>query len=217
MEDSQDGGLIESWGVGKGNLIHGNYLHHCGIHFSFGFGIYLDDASDDFTVTNNILEGLYSTGKGTLWMLIFSKGVGNRIQGNMLISNPDAIAAFGTQEMAGEENKDIVIERNIIYNSGCLYYFVNWRADRFAAADRNLYWRNGRPCIVAGQLPLQPSGVDPLGRNEYDWAQWLTLLDGKFDSLSIIADPLFEKAEDGDYRLKPNSPANELGWSEIDL
>src|SRR5690606_15348632 len=62
MTDSQDGGLIEVWGVGRGNIIHGNYLHNSGIHFSFGFGIYLDDAADDFTVTNNVISNLYSTG-----------------------------------------------------------------------------------------------------------------------------------------------------------
>ncbi|MDQ0914415.1 right-handed parallel beta-helix repeat-containing protein [Paenibacillus sp. V4I5] len=216
MTDSQDGGLLESWGVGTGNVIHSNHLHHSGIHFSYGFGIYLDDASDYFTVTNNVLSHLYSTGEGKLWMLIFSKGIGNRIQGNLLVSNPHAIAAIGTQEMAGEENKEIVVDGNIVYNSGYLYYFVNWRKDKFAAADRNLYWKDEGPCKVAGKLPLDPCGQDRLGRSEYDWEAWRSLLNGKFDGHTLITDPLFIHAAEGDYRLQPNSPAYRLGWVNID-
>ncbi|NIK77608.1 hypothetical protein FHS15_002744 [Paenibacillus castaneae] len=217
MTDSQDGGLIEAWGVGRGNVIHGNDLHDSGIHFSFGFGIYLDDAADDFTVTSNIIRNLYSTGEGELWMLIFSKGIGNRIKNNLLVSNPHAIAAIGSQEMADEENKHIDIACNIIYNSGYLYYFVNYSDERFSAADSNLYWRNGEPCKVAGQLPLTSNVEDPLDRREYDWEQWRMLLNGKYDGKTLHADPLFFHAEDGDYRLQPESPAYRLGWIDIEF
>lgn len=216
MEDSQDGGMIEAWGTGRGNRIHGNRLHHSGIHFSFGFGIYLDDAADDFTVTNNVLDHLYQTGDGKLWMLIFAKGIGNRIRNNLLVANPDAIAAIGTQEMVGEENKEIVVERNIVVNSGMMYYFINWRPDRFRAADCNLYWRGGASPVVGGELPLAPSGEDPLGRHIYDWESWKSLAGGKFDSRSCVADPLFMDEAGEDYRLKPESPAYLLGWQEIE-
>lgn len=217
MTDSQDGGLIEAWGVGRGNIIHSNYLHDSGIHFSFGFGIYLDDAADDFTVTNNVISNLYSTGKGKLWMLIFSKGIGNRIKNNLLVSNPDAISAIGSQEMADEENKQIDIACNIIYNSGYLYYFVNYSNERFTAADRNLYWNKSKPCKIAGYLPLLSSGNDSLGRNEYDWEQWRSLSQGIYDGETVQADPSFLLAEEADYRLRPESPAYQLGWSDIEF
>jgi hypothetical protein len=218
MIDSQDGGMIESWGVGTHNTIHRNRLHHSGIHFSFGFGIYLDDASDYFTITQNILTGLYSTGEGKLWMLIFSKGIGNRIQGNLLVGNPDAIAAIGTQEMAGEDNKDVTVLGNVICNSGFLYYFVNWRDDKFAEADRNLYWKEEAQgvCKVAGELPLSSAQADLLGRHEYDWQAWRSLLGGKFDASTLIADPLVMRSDDGYFRLHPTSPAYTLGWEDID-
>ncbi|WNR42640.1 right-handed parallel beta-helix repeat-containing protein [Paenibacillus roseipurpureus] len=218
MMDSQDGGMIESWGVGAHNTIHGNRLHDSGIHFSFGFGIYLDDASDYFTVTQNVLTRLYSTGDGKLWMLIFSKGIGNLIQGNLLVDNPDAISAIGTQEMAGEENKDVTVKGNIIYNSGYLYYFVNWRDDKFAEADYNLYWQvqDQGMCHVAGQLPLPSAQADLLGRYVYNLQAWQTLLGGKFDAHTRIADPLFIQSGDGKMRLHPNSPAYTLGWVDID-
>lgn len=216
MEDSQDGGLIESWGAGRGNVIHGNRLHHSGIHFSFGFGIYLDDASDDFTVTHNVLDHLYQTGEGKLWMLIFSKGIGNRIRNNLLVANPDAVSAVGTQEMADEENKGVLVERNIIVDSGMIYYFVNWRPDRFEAADCNLYWRGGTLPSVGGELPLPPAAGDLLGRHVYDWDSWKSLSGGKFDGGSCVADPVFVDEAGGDYRLKPESPAYMLGWNDIE-
>jgi hypothetical protein len=217
MIDSQDGGMIESWGVGTHNAIHGNRLHRSGIHFSFGFGIYLDDASDYFTVTQNVLSHLYSTGEGKLWMLIFSKGIGNRIEGNLLVDNPDAIAAIGTQEMAGEDNKDVHVQGNIIVNSGYLYYFVNWREDKFASADYNLYWREQGDCLVAGELPLEPSGPDELDRHTYNWLAWRSLLGGKFDAHTLIANPKLTASADGDYQLHPESPAYQIGWVDIDI
>ncbi|WP_158602330.1 right-handed parallel beta-helix repeat-containing protein [Cohnella endophytica] len=219
MTDSQDGGMIEAWGPGKGNVIHGNHLHHSGIHFSFGFGIYLDDASDDFTVTSNVLNDLYSTGQGKLWMLIFSKGIGNRIYNNLLANNPRAISAFGTQEMVGEANRDVDIASNLVYDSGqYVYYFVNWDKTRFKAADGNLYWRNGAACLVAGEIAqLKPRGPDRLERNEYDWEEWRSLVNGKYDGNTIIADPLFLDEEARDYRLRPDSPAYRIGWQEIEF
>ncbi|QGQ93900.1 right-handed parallel beta-helix repeat-containing protein [Paenibacillus psychroresistens] len=217
MTDSQDGGLIEAWGVGRGNIIHSNFLHDSGIHFSFGFGIYLDDAADDFTVTNNVITRLYSTGEGKLWMLIFSKGIGNRIKNNLLVSNPQAISAIGSQEMADEENKHIQIDCNIIYNSGYLYYFVNYSDERFTAADRNMYWRDGEPCLVAGCLPLPSSVEDVLERNEYDLAQWRTLSNGKYDGETLLVEPLFVQTEAANYRLLPHSPAYGLGWTDIEF
>lgn len=217
MTDSQDGGLIEAWGAGRGNILHSNYLHDSGIHFSFGFGIYLDDAADDFTVTNNVISSLYSTGQGKLWMLIFSKGIGNRIKNNLLVSNPDAISAIGSQEMAGEENKLIDIACNIVYNSGYLYYFVNYSDERFAAADRNLYWNNGKPCEIAGCLPLFSNQKDALGREEYAWEQWRTLAQGKYDGETVIGEPHFMLPEEADYRLRSGSPAYRLGWTDIEF
>jgi len=217
MTDSQDGGLIESWGIGKGNRIHGNRLHHSGIHFSFGFGIYLDDASDDVEVTHNVLDHLYSTGAGKLWMAIFSKGIGNVITNNLIVDNPDAVCAIGTQEMVGESNRDITVETNIIADSGQLYCFVNWSPERFLAADRNLFWRGGEPCRITGELPGEPAGQNAVWGNEYTWETWRSLLDGKYDGSTLLTAPGFIDGPAGDYRLLPSTPAYRLGWKAIDF
>ena len=38
-----------------------------------------------------------------------------------------------------------------------------------------------------------------------------------FDTHSVIADPLFVNFKNGDYRLKPESPALKLGFKQIDI
>lgn len=218
MTDSQDGGLIESWGVGLGNRIHGNRLHHSGIRFSFGFGIYLDDASDGFTVTHNVLDHLYGANTGKLWMAIFAKGIGNAIANNLIVDNADAVNAIGTQEMVGEANRDLTIERNIVSNSGRMFCFVNWSPDRLARADRNLYWNGGAPRTVSGELPAPAVslGANPAWGFDYDWETWLSVSEGRFEANSLVADPLFAAGEEGGYRLRPDSPAYGLGWEDID-
>jgi hypothetical protein len=37
------------------------------------------------------------------------------------------------------------------------------------------------------------------------------------DQHSLVADPLFVNPEQGDFNLKPESPAFQLGWRAIDL
>jgi len=219
MTDSQDGGMIEAWGIGRGNRISGNRLHHSGIHFSFGFGIYLDDAADDVEVTHNVLDHLYASGTGCLWMTIFAKGIGNRIVNNLIVDNPDAVAAIGSQEMAGEANRDLVIERNIVCNSGHLYNFVNWSPERFRSADFNLFWNGGKPCMIAGELPLARVRDNPVRGGEYDWTSWRTLLNGRYDRSTLIVSPGFADADEAacDYRLDPASPAHGLGWEPVSL
>ncbi|GLX67795.1 right-handed parallel beta-helix repeat-containing protein [Paenibacillus glycanilyticus] len=217
MTDSQDGGMIESWGIGRGNAIHGNRLHHSGIHFSFGFGIYLDDASNDVEVTGNVLDHLYQTGEGKLWMAIFSKGIGNRIINN-LITNNESECAFGTQEMVGEVNRAITISSNIVSNSGYMYAHVNWSEERLAYADRNLYWRSGEAPLVTGEkLPFPAVGVSKVWGKLHAWESWRTFLEGRYDAETILAPAEFIDEEAGDYRLLPGSPAYRLGWQDIDF
>ena len=47
-----------------------------------------------------------------------------------------------------------------------------------------------------------------------EWASWQAL---GMDRNSLVADPLFVDADDGDYRLQPESPAWKLGFQPIPL
>jgi len=84
--DSQDTGAIESWGAGRDNKIDHNLIHDTGnTQFNLQSGIYLDDQADYFIVTNNIIYGVTGTDYN---QCIYAKGIGNRIENNILIGSP---------------------------------------------------------------------------------------------------------------------------------
>ena len=107
--------------------------------------------------------------------------------------------------MAGEPCRDLTLERNVFADSGpAVYSFQNWSDDRFAAADRNLFF-------------------DPDGSYLVDGVPGVTDLDGwrshpaGHDRASLTADPRFMDARHGDFRLRHDSPAWALGIEPIDL
>ena len=69
-------------------------------------------------------------------------------------------------------------------------------------SDHNLVWHFGLPLTVG--LP----GVKP----EDQWDEWKKL---GFEQHSLVADPLFVDANNDDFRLRPDSPAHQLGIKPI--
>ena len=208
--DSQDTGVFESWGPGLSNVVRNNRVRDSEIRFSFGFGIYLDDATNRMTVERNLVHGLQrsrAAARGELGLLrhpIYSKGIGNVFRDNVVADNGSA-ACFGSFEMAGEPCRDLTLERNVFADSGsAVYSFQNWSIDRFAAADRNLFFDPGGSYLVDG-VP----GVTDLD----GWRSHPAGHDGS----SLTADPRFMDARHGDFRLRHDSPAWALGIEPIDL
>ncbi len=203
-QDSQDTGAMESWGPGRDNVYDHNLVHDSGnAEFDLQSGMYLDDASDHFTITNNIIWGIVGTSNN---QPIFVKGIGNRIENNILIVGEANDSAIMSMEMAGEECKDHVYRRNIIavlHGQGALYKFINWRKDRIQTSDYNLVWKSKGNVFVTG-LPTI------LGR----WDTWREM---GFDANSIVADPLFFDLAGADFRLHEGSPALALGFAPIDI
>jgi hypothetical protein len=75
----------------------------------------------------------------------------------------------------------------------------NWKDNNFKL-DRNVYWNAaGKPVTFAGGLDLE------------QWRQTR----GQ-DLQSLIADPGFVAPENGDFRLKPDSPAARIGFRPFD-
>jgi parallel beta helix pectate lyase-like protein len=91
--------------------------------------------------------------------------------------------------------------RNIVYFSEGRVV-GSWNPNnRNCAYDRNLYWNASAKPLMFGDKGL-------------GFAEWQAA--GK-DLNSIIADPLFLDPEHGDFRLRPGSPAAQIGFEPWDM
>ncbi len=203
-EDSEDNGFISFWGVGKGNVIDHNRLHHSQRALGgLGIAVYLDDAADHVTVTNNVIHNIEG---GAVLRLIFAKGVHNRIENNILVGTKRTTSGIASLFMAGERADHHVYRRNVIYmvNEAPVYEFANWTANRVVESDYNVF------CVPGGKVRMKgaPGGDD--------FERWRAMNGKKFDAHSACADPLFVDPAKHDYRLKPDSPALKLGFKPID-
>lgn len=205
--DSQDTGAMESWGPGRDNVYHHNVIHDVGNdEFDLQMGMYLDDATDHFTVTHNLIYNVRGTGKHITG--IYTKGIHNRFENNIIVVTAPMDAALLSFFMADERADHHEYRRNIFYiepEDAVVQYFVNWDDARVTASDHNLFWHAGGGAIRFGGASPAP-----------DLEAWRALLDGRFDANSVVADPLFVNAAEGDFRLAGDSPAHALGIEAID-
>ena len=193
---SSDLGGIYSLGTQPGTVFRYNLIHDVECADYVGRGVYLDEGSTGVTVENNIM---YNTSTG---------GFGQNYGRDNIIRNN--IFAFGKQaqiEPAGNMSKappgsSYTLERNIFYyRSSENLLKVPWQprpVDHFTI-DHNLYWREGGGELKFGNRFLK---------------EWQAL---GFDKESVVADPLFVNAAKDDFRLKPGSPAEKIGFQAIDL
>jgi len=204
--DSQDTGAMEAWGPGRDNVYDHNLIHDVGnVQFDLQMGIYLDDAADYFTVTNNIIYDV----RGTKHVVaIYAKGIGNVLENNYLIVTPPMDAAQLSFFMADERADSHVYRRNIFYFTSpgaAIHHFINFSDDRIAESDHNLYWHAGGAPLHFRNAPVT------------SFEDWKTLFDNRYDNNSVVADPLFVDVENRDFRLKEDSPALDLGIEPIDF
>ena len=210
--DTQDTGAMECFLAGRDNVYDHNLIHDTGNdRFGLQSGIYIDDASDYFTVTDNVIYGVHGAGGD---QCIFVKGIGNVIRNNILIVAPDNTGAIRSFSMGGHcyEHE---YTRNIIAfegTAGVIYDFNDWIDTRVTASDNNLFWKPKGILSMRGG-PAR-SGKSTLGFGSLD--TWRAVFDGRFDRHSRIADPRFINPAQRDYRLKKRSPARALGFEPID-
>src|SRR5690606_4986770 len=94
----------------------------------------------------------------------------------------------------------------LFYNSGeVLYNFPDWSLERFASSDFQLMYATNGIYEVDGL-----SGITT-------FEDWQSFHDHKFDQRSLHALPKFMNAAEGDYRLRYDSPARQLGIQGIDF
>jgi len=195
-----DGGAIYTLGASPGSVIRNNRFHDVWPYHQppFGWGIYLDATTSGYLVENNVVYHTLSGG-----MMYSNGGHENVIRNNVF--------ALSANQMLWPywEKRPNTFQRNLVYlTQGDLFVPFAQRSlrERIAAKeslgawDENLYWHT--------------SGPESLRFFGETFAQWQAKgLDGR----SKIADPEFVDPAEGDFRLKPTSPAPALGFQPIDV
>ena len=185
-----DMGAIYCLGISPGTTLRNNFIHDILSNPKLygGWGLYTDEGSSQIVMENNVV---YNTSTGG-----FHQHYGKE---NFVRNNIFAYARTGqiirTRE---EEHLSFFFDRNIVYFNngealGSSWKNGNWRM------NLNLYWNTeDRPINFAGRT----------------FDEWQ--VEGH-DQESIVGDPLFVNAEQGDFTLRPDSPAFQLGFQPIDL
>ncbi|MHB8974553.1 MAG: right-handed parallel beta-helix repeat-containing protein [Pirellulaceae bacterium] len=186
-------GAIYSLGVQPGTVIRNNYVHHIG---GGGSGIVLDNASIGIVVENNVVHDCAFAS----FMCNFND------LGNLVLNNVFALATKSQLYRIGDVPADKtkihqtgVFFHNIFYwNAGTLFEREDW-VDYSIIMDNNLYFdATGSPVKFCA----------------FTFDEWKAK---GLDQHSLVADPLFVDPQHGDFTVKPESPAFQLGWRAIDL
>ena len=178
-----------------------------GLGYSMTMGIYLDNWSSNCLVAGNVVVNTLPDGKG---IGILIKGRNNIIENNILV-NSGANHLWVCDHCCYDEYAAVVC-RNIFYDtlssSGPFFDLASRDHMRkiFLLCDNNLFFKEGEadPLIVKN-VPFS------------DWPRTCAREEDVCDAHSIASDPLFVDAANGDYRLKPESPAIKLGFQPIDV
>ena len=197
----------------------------------YAWGIYLDDWTSGVTVFGNISV------RAPLGPAFIHSGRDNVFENNILVEGQQSQmhyspwplthrmlpGLFEKVQKAGpayqkypglatikDARKDATMSynkfvRNIIcYKDELAHlYAVNKLDYATTESDHNLIWHFGKALTISS-LKQHPASRQ--------WEEWQKL---GFERHSVIADPLFVDAENDDYRLKPDSPAFELGFKPI--
>lgn len=204
-----DMGGIYTLGVSPGTVIRNNHIHNVDANHYGGWGIYLDEGSTHLLVENNIVHHT----KFAPFNIHYAKEVTVR----------NNIFALGKLEQVSrsrnEPHKSVFFENNIVYWREGELLSKNWKdvPYTFHAHPKN---KKGTVTVTNTyefdwNLYFNPGQkLEAVKFNGNTWPDWQKR--GK-DTHSQYADPLFVAPDQGDFTLKPNSPAFALGFRPIDI
>jgi parallel beta-helix repeat protein len=161
------------------------------------WGIYLDDYSSGTTIRGNLVAR-HEWGGASI-----HGGQNNVVENNIFVNG-------GVHQMWYDPIDDFCINNRftkniLVYKAPDADLIKQTRRppqQTMSLSDANLFWH------TQGADFFRDKKLTPLG----NLAQWQA---GGFDQNSIVADPLFVDAAHDDYRLKPASPALNLGFTPL--
>jgi hypothetical protein len=189
-----DGNAVYLSGVGSGNILQKNYIHHMPSLSSAG-GLRFDNDTWYCTMRNNVVWNANSSS-------VDSKGV-NNVENNILInSGVRPSLNLGAGPKWGSN-----IRRNIVVNNRQLFESTmnKWMKleDIFAKGELNQCIITGNVFFVSDDAGLGKRVTGKINEN-------LNAADNRH------ADPLFYDLQNGDFRLKEHSSALKMGFIPFD-
>ncbi|MBZ5719921.1 MAG: right-handed parallel beta-helix repeat-containing protein [Acidobacteriia bacterium] len=190
-----DMGGIYTLGTQPGTVLRNNVIHDVhhdeGREGYGGWGIYLDSATSEVRVENNVV---YNNDEG----MVNNQGEENTITNN--------IFAFGRntqfQRNRAAYKPSFTYDHNIVYYREGVLMRIRPDQGQFTM-DYNDYYRAGGHV----EIFIQRSGTQ-------SFREWQA--NGQ-DPHSIEADPRFVDPERGNFTLRPDSPALRVGFKPIDV
>lgn len=205
MERLGDGNGIYIRGAGAGNVIRRNYIHHLVTPMQMQAAIRTDGGQRDTLIAENLIYQCMAQG-------IILK-LNNRAENNIIA---DVLAPPRGYYLSLREGPmtDAVIQRNIFYSTGRDTVFVDELPPGNGRATED---RRGRALARAKDAEMDYN----IYYHAVDQDMSKTMLaqqqsDG-VDAHSLAVDPLFIDPENGDFRLRPDSPALPLGFVPFDI
>jgi hypothetical protein len=189
-----DMGAIYTLGSQPGTVIRYNVLHDVRHSAYIGRGVYFDEGSSNMLVEKNLIYNTSTAGFGQ------SHGKGNVIRNNIFAYGRDAqLEPNGGNTAKRPVENNFTFERNIVYfEKDRPILRMRWN-DTDVTLRNNLYWQEG-----GGEIRFAKE----------TWDEWRAR---GMDAGSLLADPMFVDPAKRDFRLKPGSPANKVGFEAFDL
>ena len=190
-------GALYLLGVSPETVVEGNLVEniHGSEYWGAGEGIILDNSAAGITVQNNIVRNAYAGGWGCNFDCF-----GCIIRNNIFAYGTTyQLTRYGDAPSGNPPppNGEIFTQNIVLWEEGPLFKEDNW-ISYSTFWDYNLYWNPKDPVCFMGRT----------------MEAWNAL---GLDSHSVVADPGFADPENGDFTLKPESPAFSIGFEPFSL
>jgi hypothetical protein len=198
VQNLADGNAVYLAGTGDKNLVRRNYIHDI-IGLNHRGMVRADDFADRTIFRENVFFNATKIGVGLKHNNTFENNIVYNIHEDVLpdgsIIEPITYLAFRRGP-----SSETVIKKNIFYGMDEVDFYEEWTErvslDEITADYNVFYTMNNEDFAVEYIKGLHKRGLE---------------------ENSFVADPLFVDPENGDFSLKPDSPALKLGFVPIDI
>ena len=215
MQKCFDGNAVYLSDVGDGNEIRRNYIHHLN-----GNGMQQAIRTDAFMKNTLITENvIYNCNGGGINLKYYE----NHACNNIIADIHDIVF----ENSAGKTNRMFIGYFSImdVFTRSKMPPYASCNIQNnilYKVASHNTFFRQGTVNGKLTELKIEECNIDhnlyyDVNLKDHGQSSVEYYRTRGADKNSIIADPLFRDIKKGDFRLKENSPAYQIGFKDIDV